>query len=397
MFTFMDLSTSVSTEAPAKGETFRLRGFTFAAYATQAVVTSFIPLYFLDNGYSEQQIGLLYSTGPIISIAANLITGLASDRFRTIKKLLILLLFGQLAMIAALFPVQHFAVVCLVMAAFYFFQTPINPLTDSLILLSSQYTNTPYALIRIFGSLGFALSAYFLGLLLKAAGTDWTLPLALCTVSITLIFAFLLKDYRAGSAKMDFSGFFKVIRNRNVVLFFSIIFLVSIPHRMYEGFLAVSMRQMGASESLIGLAWLASAASEIPILFLLGKYGHKFKELPLLAIAALMYGIRFWINGTIDDPRWVIATQLMHSVTFGIFFSTALRYISQIIPDEYRASGQAVFTVIWLGLAGAVSGTFGGIYYEHFGREAFFRLGAILAVAASASFLLRHYFARRVH
>ncbi|QAY66414.1 MFS transporter [Paenibacillus protaetiae] len=387
----MDLSASVQTKsASAKKETLALRGYTFAVYTTQAVVTSFLPLYFLDGGYSEQQIGLLYSTGPIISIVSNLIMGLASDRYRTVKKLLILLLFGQLAAMAALFPAQHFAVVCLIMAAFYFFQTPMNPLTDSMILLSSQYTKTPYALIRIFGSLGFALAAYFLGLVLKATGPNWTLPLAWMTISLTLILAFFLRDYRAGSSKMDFSGFFKVVGNKHVVIFFSIILLVSIPHRMYEGFLAVSMRQMGASQSLIGLAWLASAASEIPILFLLGKYGHRFKELPLLALAALMYGIRFWINSQVSDPHWIIVTQFMHSVSFGIFFSTALRYISHMIPDEYRASGQAVFTVIWLGLAGALSGTFGGMLYEQLGRTAFFQTASVLGIAASAAFLLNH-------
>ncbi|OMF21676.1 MFS transporter [Paenibacillus sp. FSL H8-0548] len=378
----------------ARKETMSLRVYSFSSYSTAAMVVSFIPLYFLDRGFSEQQIGIIYSTGPFISIFANIILGLASDKFRTIKKLLMLLLFGQLVMISLLFSIENFALVCLVMMGFYFFQTPINPLSDSLLLLSSRYTGTPYALIRIFGSLGFAVTAYTFGLILKEIGSQWTLPLALCTIAITLLLTTRIKDYQGSARKIDFSGFFKLLRQRDVLLFFLIILTISIPHRMYEGFLAVTMRHMGASDSLIGLAWLVSALSEIPVLFLLGKYGHKFKELPLLMIASLMYAIRLWLLSDLQDPRWVIATQAMHSISFGIYFSTALRYLSRLIPDEYRASGQAVYAVVWTGLAGVISGLFGGFVYENFGREAFFQMGAGFAIVAAAAFLARYYISR---
>lgn len=378
----------------ARKETFSLRLYSFSAYSTAAMVVSFIPLYFLDRGFSEQQIGIIYSTGPFISIFANIILGMASDKFRTIKKLLMLLLFGQLVMISLLFPIENFALVCLVMMGFYFFQTPINPLSDSLLLLSTPYTGTPYALVRIFGSLGFAVTAYTFGLILKEIGSAWTLPLALCTIAITLALTTRIRDYQGSARKIDFSGFFKLLRQRDVLLFFLIILTISIPHRMYEGFLAVTMRHMGASDSLVGLAWLVSALSEIPILFFLGKYGHKFKELPLLMIASIMYAVRLWLLSDIQDPRWVIATQAMHSISFGIYFSTALRYLSRLIPDEYRASGQAVYAVVWTGLAGVISGMFGGYVFEHFGRETFFKMGAGFAIVAAAAFLARYYFSR---
>ncbi|NIK77315.1 PPP family 3-phenylpropionic acid transporter [Paenibacillus castaneae] len=385
---------TIERSLTARQETRSLRIYSFSSYSTAAMVVSFIPLYFLDRGFSEQQIGIIYSTGPFISIFANIILGLASDKFRTIKKLLMLLLFGQLVMISLLIPTQNFALVCLVMMGFYFFQTPINPLSDSLFLLSTPYTGTPYALIRIFGSLGFAVTAYGFGLLLKQLSSQWTLPLVLCTIAVTLCLATRVRDYQGSARKIDFSGFFKLIRQRDVLLFFFIILLISIPHRMYEGFLAVTMRHMGASDSLVGLAWLISALSEIPILYLLGKYGHKFKELPMLMIASIMYALRLWLLSDIQNPYWVLATQAMHSISFGIYFSTALRYLSHLIPDEYRASGQAVYAVVWTGLAGVISGLCGGFIYGHFGRETFYKLGAMLAILAAAGFLSRHLLSR---
>ncbi|PWV99669.1 PPP family 3-phenylpropionic acid transporter [Paenibacillus cellulosilyticus] len=375
----------------AAKETTALRSFTFAAYSTQALITSYFPLYFLDHGFSSQQIGVIYSTGPFISIFANLLMGIASDKYRTIKKLLHILVFGQLVMISLLFPINTFALTCLVMICFYFFQTPINPLTDSLSLLSSTYTGTPYALIRIFGSLGFAVSAYLFGLILRHTGSEYTLPLTIATVSITLLLTFLLRDYQGSMRKMEFSGFLKLLRKPNVVAFFTILLVISTAHRMYDGFLAVTLRQMGASDSLVGLGWMFSAFSEIPVFFLLGKYGHKFKELPLLFIASLLYGVRLLLIAELSEPWMVVATQLMHSITFGIFFSTALRYITQMIPDEYRSSGQAVFAIVWNGVSGVLSGLFGGIIYEMFGRETFYIIAAGLAGLAALGFISKHY------
>jgi len=395
---FMSATSSTTpaiTNTNAARETASLRAYSFAAYATQALVVSYFPLYFLDQGFSSQQIGIIYSTGPFVSIFANLLLGMASDKYRTIKKLLHLLLFGQLVMVSLLLPIESFALTCLIMFCFYFFQTPINPLSDSLLLLSSTYTGTPYALIRIFGSLGFATAAYVFGLVLKHTGSAYTLPLTLITIAVTLLLTFMLKDYQGSMRKMNFSGFFKLLRKPKVVAFFSILLVISTAHRMYEGFLAVTLRQMGASDSLVGVAWLLSACSEIPIFFLLGKYGHKFKELPLLFAASLLYALRLLMVAKMHDPSMVVVTQLMHSVTFGIFFSTSLRYISYLIPDDFRSSGQAVFAVVWNGISGVISGLMGGYVFGLFGRETFYLIASGLACAAAVGFMAKHVMERR--
>jgi PPP family 3-phenylpropionic acid transporter len=107
-----------------------------------------------------------------------------------------------------------------------------------------------------------------------------------------------------------------------------------------------------------------------------------------------MYMLRFWLASELDNPVAVLSTQLMHSVSFGIYFSTALRYLSNLIPDEYRSSGQAVYAVVWSGLAGLISGTVGGFIFEHYGRSAFYQIGAALALLSAILFLGKHLFER---
>lgn len=381
-------SSHAALSANVRREISVLRAYSFSAYSIQALLVSFIPLYFLSRGISEQGIGLIYSTGLFVSIFANLLTGLASDKLRTIRKILSALLLGQLLAMGALFSLENFALICATMALFYFCQTPINPLSDSLILLSSQHTGTPYALIRIFGSLGFAVSAFGFGLLLKQIGSEWTILVAICTISVSLLLSLFLKDYQGKASNIQFSGFFKLLRQRSVIVFFGLVLLVSTSHRMYESFLAVTLRHIGASDSQIGLALLVSAVSEIPVLFLLGKYGHKLRELPLLVFASLMYALRLWLLSEIEDPRWLVLTQAMHSISFGVYFATALRYISGLIPDEYRSSGQAVYTIIWTGVAGIISGVLGGLIYEQLGKAVFYQIATAIALLAAIGFFL---------
>lgn len=383
---------SVTHPSPnAKRETLALRSYSFISYSTQALVVSFLPLFFLDKGFNASQIGFLYSVGPMISIFANMFTGFISDKNQTIVKLLRILFIFQFIAIGLLHQVDSFSITCLIMTLFYFCQTPINPLNDSLILLSSKYTGTPYALVRIFGSLGFAICAYSFGLILKEVGTGQTLNLMLLTIAASILGTFIIKDYHGSSKKFDFSGLILILKQPKVVYFFILLFFISTAHRMYEGFLAVTLRHIGASDSFVGLAWLISALSEIPILFLLGKYGDKFKEIPLLIFASIMYALRMFLLSSITEPYLVVVTQLMHSVSFGIYFSTALRYMSQLLPDHYRASGQAIFTIIWMGVAGSISGLAGGQIYANFGYQLFYWLATAFAVVGAIGFVFYHF------
>lgn len=365
-----------------------LRAYTYSTYTTSAIVVSFMPLLFLEKGFTESQIGILYATGPFIAIFANIIMGIASDKFQTIRKLLLMMFAGQFMMITLLMPTSHFTVICFIMMGFYFFQTPLTPLSDSLILHYSKQLGIPYALIRIFGSLGFAVSALVFGFLLKQIGTEWTLPILLCTIFISFLLAIFLKDHTGSAKKIQFSGFFRLLAKRKVLLFFFILYLVSVSHRMYESFLTVTLRHMGASSTLIGMSMLIAAASEIPILYLLGKYGHKFKELPLLVFASIMYAVRLWLLGQLQSPEWIVASQLLNSVSFAIYFTSAMRYIIQLIPDQFRTSGQALYAIIWTGLAGLTSGLAGGFIYEHLGKLFYYNLASVIAIIAAIGFLL---------
>jgi MFS transporter, PPP family, 3-phenylpropionic acid transporter len=380
----------MQTSTTTKSHDLILKLFTFSFYMTMGIVVTFFPLYFDYKGYTKIQIGLLYSIGPLIGIATNLLWGFLSDRFQTVKKIMIILILGQLITAILVFTSGWFSLLYICLAMFFFFQQPVNSLNDSQLMLSVSASGKSYASFRIWGSIGFAFSAGGFGMLLRHYGSGLTPILCLMTISCSLVIAILLKDTRKSGKKMEFGGMLNIIRSKKFIWFLVLIIIMAVSHRFNDGFLALYMRQLGASDSLIGYAWMTSALSEIPMFFFLSKYGHRFKELPLLAFAGIAYAVRFVIMGFVQDPSWVILVQILHSVTFGIFLFTAIRYIGQIIPDEYRSSGQAIFAVAWSSIAGLISGMFGGWMFDLWGGSTVYFIAAGLSLLAAVGFLGTH-------
>jgi PPP family 3-phenylpropionic acid transporter len=368
-----------------------LRALNFASYATMVLIISYIPLYFYSLGFTKLQIGTIYSVGPVLSIISNVLAGVLSDRTGSLRRILSLLYAGQILALALLLPQREFGIMAAVMALFYLFQTPVNSMLDSLSLLGAAKLDRSFPSIRMFGSLGYAVCALLFGLLLKTYGSDLTIALILATVTISLVLSLLVTNFQAAVGKFEFSGLWQVLRKRETVAFFALLMLVSVAHRLNEGFIAVAMRDAGAGDEVIGVALLVSSASEIPTLFLLARYGHRFKEFPLLAIASLLYIVRMLLLSVVHDPWGFVGIQAMHSVTFGIFYVTALRCLQSMIPDKYRSSGQAVFSVVWAGAAGLLAGTLGGWLYDAQGVSSLFRMGAGFAVAGCLGFLVLHF------
>ncbi|MCR8843405.1 MFS transporter [Paenibacillus sp. SC116] len=373
----------------------KLRTYTFAVFMISAVIISYLPLYLKSLGYNGVQIGLLYSIGPLISICSNFIWGVASDKYQTIKKIILILLAVQTIMIVVLSFASSYTTVMMLLVVFYFFYYPVFPLTDTLTIVTTQSHNRSFIGVRVFGSIGFAFSALAFGYLLKSIGASYTLVVIGALSVLSFMLLLVVADKQASMKKMEFGGLWEVIKRPNVYLFLICVLLLAIGHRLNDAFLGLSLISLGADESIVGWAWMISAVSEIPVFFLLNAYGERVKELPLLAISCVMYMIRFLIAGYVQDPIWLISTQVMHSVTFGIFYFVAIRYLNRVIPEQFRSTGMAVYTIVWSSISGLLSGTIGGKLLEVYGKDIVFFSAAGFAIIAAIGFALLHLYVKR--
>lgn len=369
-----------------------LRAFTFTIFGTSVLVSSYFPLFYSQLGFSSSQIGLLYALGPMISLVANLLWSVASDKYRTIKKIMLILLIGQIIMSAVLSVSTKFSIIVLVITIFYFFFYPVFPLSDTIAINAAKRHNKNFITVRIFGSIGYAFFALFIGYVLSVIGSSRTMWVAIGIAAIALAITLFIKDQDSPVAKMDMSGIWGILKQKELLWFFGCVFSLAIAVRMNDAFLTVTLNNLGASENIIGWSQLASSMSEIPIFLLLSLYGEKIKELPLLVFASLMFATRFLLVGIADSAGMIVAIQLLHSVSFGVFYVTSIRMLTRLIPDHYRATGMALYTIVWSSASGLLSGTFGGVIFEEFGRHNFYIVAMSFALVACLGFASRYFY-----
>ncbi|WMT43549.1 MFS transporter [Paenibacillus sp. D2_2] len=368
-----------------------MRAFSFTIYGTMVLVSTYFPLFYAKLGFTNGQIGVLYALGPMISLIANLLWSIASDKFRTIKKIMCILLIGQIIMSYILSISTTFSVIMLMITIFYFFFYPVFPLSDTIAINAAKQHGKSFITVRIFGSIGYAFFALAIGYVLSVIGASKTMWVTMAIAGIALLITMFIQDQSSPVAKMDMSGIWSILRQKELLWFFGCVFCLAIAVRMNDAFLTITLKDLGAGENVIGWAQLASSCSEIPIFLILSIYGERFKELPLLIIASLVFATRFLLVSLTDSAYAIIAIQTMHSFSFGIFYVTSIRMLTRMIPDQFRATGMALFTIAWSSASGLLSGTFGGIVFEQFGRQRYYLIAMTFALIACVGFATRYF------
>lgn len=374
-----------------------LSGLNFTYYATSAVLMPFLPLYFGLKGYSSSQIGLLMMVGPFIAIFAQPLWGYLCDRYNTLKFIIFGLWMMTVASSIGIFQTDAFVWAFIFMLLLYFFMLSAVPLLDSLTIKGAEQNGRSYGSLRLWGSIGFTAVAIISGFILEALGgvqhiawvywSAWTLPL------ILLLF---LKDEKGSGKKISIKAVGSIVKNRPFLWFLLLVFLLMVPHRMNDGLFVLYLKDLGGSDSMAGWGWALAAIGEVPVFALLGRYMHRFHEMALLGIVAILYAIRWLLYSWITDPTSLMFMQLSHSVTFAVFWIVALQYAVRLVPEEMRSTGLALFSAVFLGLAGITGGFVGGYVKDLWGGQWMYLLGACVAALAAMLFLGTHAYERKI-
>ncbi len=79
----------------ARGEsTIPLKMLLFCFHGANTIIVSFLPLYLQFRGLSGTEIGWVMAIGPLVAIFSQPFWGYTSDKYRTVKKILMLCLIG---------------------------------------------------------------------------------------------------------------------------------------------------------------------------------------------------------------------------------------------------------------------------------------------------------------
>lgn len=369
--------------------------YVFVLFMGVGAFFPYVFLYFKGLGFSNAQIGLLGALGPMVMMLVQPFWGWVSDYTGKPEKVSLVLALGVSLSLTLLLSGRSFFLVFIYLGLFNLFYSSLIPIFDCIAISTLKESKTSYGQIRWLGSLGFALTALAVGRVIEL--TDISISLWVYVFIALLLAGCALKLPRVAFVKptSEKLKIWVLFKNREFLIFLVASALVIGSNAINYTFFPFLFKELGGGEGLLGLAMSVTAFAEIPFFFYSAKFHQRFSLAKLLLIAFAVTGLRWFLNSVATTPLQLIGCQLLHSVTFGLLYSTAVVYVAKLSPDNLRASGQNLFWAATYGFGSVVANLLGGWVYEHYSVQSLFGLASLMAIGGTLVFFFGNLFRDR--
>lgn len=360
--------TNYAADNSLRSVTFRLNGFYFFQFFGLGAYLPLLPLYLKSFELSGTQIGLLLSAGPIVSILAQPVWGMISDRYQAQKRVLVFALTAA-ALTGLFYPVTNgsFSLFLLLYVLLMLFQSAIIPIMDSMALAHAQKSKSDYGSIRMYGALGFALSVWVAGQISELVGLWAIFYLFGGAFLICILIALTLPQEGTELSVSIWSGLGKLLRIPQYMVFLLASFLIFGPINANNSYFSLFYTAIGGAVAGVGLSFLLFAGSEAPVMLIAGKFINRFGMLPIIVVSGLISGIRWMYYSNGPSPGMVLALFFLQGLSVGLFLPTAARFIRENTPQEIQVTAQAIYAAAGNGLGTVVASYFAGVLFDRYG------------------------------
>ncbi|MFZ5596244.1 MAG: MFS transporter, partial [Bacillota bacterium] len=254
---------------------------------------------------------------------------------------------------------------------------------------SVKGTGGHYGSFRLWGSLGFGISALLFGVVFRKYGLEYFTLCYFVLMAFCFVLSLFLRDAVYAGKRAGLSDIRQIFSDRRVIAFLLITALLSSSNKANDTFMGIFIRQIGGNADTVGYAWTVAALSEVPVMALGGMFLARVSELKLLAAAALVFAGRWALFSIVSDPKLIVLIQLTHSLSFALFFICSVSYMNRLVPDNLRSSGQGLLSSFLGGVAGIAGSVLGGIVMSKLGSGSFYTACSMVALIACAFYIYR--------
>jgi PPP family 3-phenylpropionic acid transporter len=156
-------------------------------------------------------------------------------------------------------------------------------------------------------------------------------------------------------------------------------------------FFGVFVRDHGLSSDVTGLGMGLGVGAEVAVLLAFPRLAARLPLRALFALAFAGSAVRWALLSRAETAWAIVLLQLLHGLTFGVFWGSAVQAMQGLVPPNLRATGQALFGAVVFGGGNAVGFALSGAGYDRYGSAApLFAWAAglevLLLLAAAARF-----------
>lgn len=361
-----------------------------ALYSSIGIWMPYMSAHFRELGFSGKQVAAVAAVSPLSTLIMPLLWGFFADRTGRPKALLVLCTTMSAAGLAALSQATTFTAAVGFAFVTALFSTSLGSLSDTLASAAVRGTPFDFAKVRVWGSVGFAVSAYAYGEAREGTGVPSPPLVAAVSMAFAAAIAASLEGPRqeAAQARPGLADAAGLLRSRALLLFLAAALVHWASFSPYHLFLAIHLDGVPGGKRWVGVAFALAVAAEIVVMFAYRRFFSGRAPLRLIAACIAVGAVRWGLSAWVSSASAVALLQVLHGLSFGLFYVAAMAHLDRILPPMLQATGRALFASASWGLGGVVGHALSGAVFDAAGGRAALASAALLEVGALATVAL---------
>jgi PPP family 3-phenylpropionic acid transporter len=350
-----------------------------------ACVGSYIPflyVYFYELGLSGKQVGLLATLAPIVTILFSSVVASLADRHRKRVRITQVALVCTCVVVFLLRLPTEFGSIALLMLLLAIFSSPLSSISEGLIARMAHRNRLNYGGMRLWGSLGWALSAIGFGVLWQTLGFK-SMFLAAGVLYLPLVLIAGRLEEGSAAEVEDRGAAFQLLHDGGLLFLLAATFLAGVANSLGGTFSGIYARWLGGGSILVGAMAAGSALAELPVMFFSNRISERIGGANAVAYSCVVMGLSYLGYQLTKSPTLLLGLSIFRGFGFGLWFTVTIRLLTKRTPEKWASTAQSLLTICLVGLAPLVAGPLGGWVHDSISPSAVFGFAAaFLAMAA---------------
>jgi len=367
------------------------RVFYFTIFAALAFLMPFLSLYYQKElGLSGSQIGFLTGVAPIISLVGASVWGAVADATHKHKAILLMAVAGVWISALAIFKAPGILLLSVAVVFYAFLGSPVLPIVDNSVMILLGDRRNEYGLERVWGSVGWGVSAIFAGILIQRLGLHWAFYGFLFLYGALFFVAMRFPIPEISISSNFWQGLRTFATDFHWIIFLLAALVEGLSLGIFLNFLFLHLSDMGSSRTIMSLSLTVATFSEIPVFLAGHKLLRRWTPVQLMAISVALTALRAFLYVGMTAPWQVLVISLLQGPTFAVMWTAGVAYAIQIAPRGLGTTAMGVFGGVVFGLGSARGALTGGLSKPHVGGTAPFIWAGVASILALLPFLWVH-------
>ncbi|KAF6260687.1 major facilitator superfamily domain-containing protein [Scenedesmus sp. NREL 46B-D3] len=407
---------------PPVDQLFLAKAWNFLSGSSGAFVVPYIPLLLSQHGMSATQIGLLAALRPFLAAPSQMVASAVADKRKVHVRLLLFAAVVSCALRSSLPLADSVVLLFVLLLASEAVGAPVNVLADSTVLSNCKDAGD-YGKQRVWASIGWGAASLPAGLLISQAGiASGFMVFGLASIPLVCVASQLRYNYSSATAatasapapaeqqqhqaalqapagaEVHAAGaadaqqeqeqrqlsMRQLLQQPAVLSFLWKCLLMGFGLGVMGTYEFLWLKQLGAPETLMGMALLMNVCTEVPAFQMQGAIMRRMAAPSLLNLVLAATALRLAAYAALPaagNPWAVLPVELLHGITFGVGFSTATVYSGKLAPPQLAATFQGMWQATYAGVGAGVGGLLGGLLMERCGGQGLFMTAAAIVAA----------------